>query len=150
MNLPARLLVLFVILFHVAIFMVETFLWMRPGIHEIALRRLTDPVGLDLHAQASVLRLTFVNLGFYNLFLAVAGLAGLAFLRRGEVSVGRTLIGYMCLSAVGAGVVILFSTHAYLGALLQAAPAAVVLVLMVRAYSWDVSRTIFAGRQSDI
>ena len=83
------------------------------------------------------------------LCLAVAGLAGLAFLRRGEAPVGRTLIGYMCLSAVGAGM-LFFSTHAYLGALLQAAPAAAVLVLMVRAYSWDVSRTIFAGRQSDI
>ena len=83
------------------------------------------------------------------LCLAVAGLAGLAFLRRGEAPVGRTLIGYMCVSAVGAGM-LFFSTHAYLGALLQAAPAAAVLVLMVRAFSNDASSTAFASRPKAI
>lgn len=144
MNLPATLLVLFVILFHGAIFLIEVFFWMSPGVHEIALRRLADPVGLDLQAQAAVLRTTFVNLGFYNLFLACAGLAGLALLRRGEVAVGQTLIFYMCLSAVGAGVVLLASTQAYLGALLQAFPAAVAIALMVR--DSQPATSVVAGR----
>jgi hypothetical protein len=38
------------------------------------------------------------------------------------------LIFYMCLSAVGAGVVLALSTRAYLGAVLQSAPAAIALV----------------------
>jgi len=137
MNSAAKMLVLFVILFHAAIFVVEVFFWMNPGVHGIALRRLGGPVGLDLQVQAAVLRATFVNLGFYNLFLAVAGIVGFGFLRRGQVSIGRTLILYMCLSAVGAGVVLLVSTQAYLGALLQATPAAIAIALVVRAVRGD-------------
>ena len=147
MNFPLKSLISFVILLHGAIFLVEVFYWMNPGVHEIALRRLGGPVSLELHVQAAVLRTTFVNLGFYNLFLALAGLAGLAFLWHGKVSVGRTLIFYMCLSAVGAGVVLLVSTHAYIGALLQAVPAAVAIALMVRAFLGDKQpAAAFAGQ----
>jgi uncharacterized membrane protein len=133
MSFSTKLLVWSVIAFHAAIFLVEVFFWMQPGVYGIALQRLADPVGVDPHTQALILKATFINLGFYNLFLAAAGVAGLTLTSRGEVAIGRTLILYMCLSAVGAGIVLLFSTSAYVGALLQALPAAAALGLMVRA-----------------
>lgn len=141
MNLPTKALVWFVVIFHGAIFLIEVFFWMQPGVHVVALRRLVSPVGVDPYTQASILRVTFINLGFYNLFLAAAGLAGLALMSRGEASAGRTLIGYMCLSALGAGIVLFFSTSAYLGALLQAVPAALAFGLMVRAYPFVAALT---------
>ena len=134
MSLPTKALVWVVVVFHGTLFLAEVFFWMQPGVHGIALQRLAGPVGVDPHTQASILRVTFINLGFYNLFLAAAGFAGLVFMSRGEVAIGRTLIVYMCLSAAGAGVVLFLSTSAHVGALLQAIPAAIALGLMVRAY----------------
>ena len=94
------------------------------------LERLTDTSSVALFDQALILKTLFVNQAFYNLFLAIAGIAGLAFLRRGDATVGTTLIAYLCLSAVGAGLVLAISTGAYVGALLQAGPPAVALVAM--------------------
>jgi putative membrane protein len=130
MHRLAKALVLFVITFHAAVFVVEAFLWMRPGIHEPILKRLATEGSVGVHEQALVLQAFLVNQGFYNSFLAIAGIAGLAFLRRGNAPVGYALIVYMCLSAVGAGLVLAISTHAYVGAFLQAVPAAVALVAM--------------------
>jgi putative membrane protein len=135
MNRFAKTLVLVVILLHVAAFVVEAFLWMRPGVHELMLNRLTGTVSVDLHDQALILKSLFVNQGFYNLFLATAGISGLSFVTRGNATIGYTLISYMCLSAIGAGVVLAVSTHAYFGALLQAVPAAVALAALYRAHS---------------
>ncbi len=67
---------------------------------------------------------------FWSLILAIAGIAGLVFLRRGDGTVGRTLVAYLCVAAVGAGIVLAFSTGAYVGAFLQAAPAALALVVI--------------------
>ena len=134
----ATTLVLFVVVFHFAAFVMEALLWMRPAIHEALLPRLNDPLGrvaanaVELHDQALLLKRLFVNQDFYNLFLALAGIAGLLFARRGDLTIGYTLIGYMCLSAIGAGLVLALSTHAFLGASLQALPAAVALAMIVR------------------
>lgn len=133
MNRLTKTLVQFVIFFHLSAFVVEAFLWMRPAVHEAVLGRLTGTSAVALHDQALILKSLFVNQGFYNLFLAIAGIAGLAFLRRGDATIGTTLIAYMCSSAVGAGVVLAVSTGAYIGAFLQAVPPAVALVAMLRA-----------------
>jgi len=131
-------LVVFVIVFHLVVFVVETFLWMQPGIYEFALGRLDAPVAVGLHDQALILESLFVNQGFYNLFLAIAGIVGLVAIRGGDARVGAALIAMMCLSALGAGIVLAFSTGAIIGALLQAGPAAVV--------SWSVCRGLLATR----
>jgi putative membrane protein len=131
MNNFARTMVLFVVAFHAAIFVVEAFLWMHPGVHEFALNRLAIKTTLDLPGQALVLQDFFVNQGFYNLFLAIAGIAGLVFLGRGNAPVGFTLIVYMCLSAIGAGLVLATSTPAKIGAMLQAVPAALALAAII-------------------
>lgn len=130
MSRLAKALVVFVIAFHLWAFVLEAFLWMRPAVHEPMLGRLTGTSSVALLDQALILKTLFVNQAFYNLFLAIAGIAGFAFLRRGDATVGRTLIAYLCLSAVGAGVVLALSTGAYVGALLQAGPPAVALIAM--------------------
>lgn len=135
MSRLAKILVLFVIVFHVLIFAVEALLWMRPGIYEFALPRLNTAVSLGLHEQALLLKPVFINQGFYNLFLATAGVAGLIFLSRGKTQAGHALVGYMCASAVGAGLVLAFTTIAYIGAVLQALPAAVALAVIFRSSS---------------
>lgn len=132
MNRLAKSLALFVIVFHVLVFIVEAFLWMRPAIYEFSLSRFQTVVPLGLHEQALLLKPLFINQGFYNLFLAAAGIAGFAFIARGREEAGRVLVGYMCASAVGAGIVLAFTSIAYIGALLQALPAAVALAAMFR------------------
>jgi uncharacterized membrane protein len=142
MTLPTRALVFFVVIFHMAIFCVEVFFWMSPAVHEIALRRLAIQTALGMQEQALVLRATFVNLGFYNLLVACAGAIGLVLMARGNARAGHALTAYMCVFALGAGIVLLFSTHAYIGALLQAAPAAAALGLMLRARSLDATERV--------
>jgi putative membrane protein len=145
MNNFAKALVLFVIVFHGSIFVAEAFLWMRPGVYEFALNRLAINTSLDLPAQALVLRPFFINQGFYNLFLAGAGVSGLAFLGRGNAPVGYTLITYMCLSAIGAGVVLGTSTPATIGAILQAAPATLALaVILPRLFAGSSDPTLLS------
>jgi putative membrane protein len=129
-----RALVLLVVVFHLMVWLAEAWLWMRPGIYELALARIAEPSALSLRDQASVLRTLFVNQGFYNLFLAGAGAVGLMLSSRGRAQAGQALMVYMCLTAVGAGAVLALTTRAYVGACLQALPAAFALVgLLARA-----------------
>lgn len=129
----AKALALFVAIFHTSIAVVETAFWMHPAVHTLAVKRLTAGSDLSPLVQAQTLKTLFLNLGFYNLFLAIAGIAGLILLARGHLTAGRTLVAYMCVSAVGAGIVLLLSTGAAIGAGLQALPAAAALILMSRA-----------------
>ena len=135
MNRLAKTLVLFVIVFHVLAFFIEAVLWMRPAIYEFSLSRFQTVVPLGLHEQALLLKPLFINQGFYNLFLATAGVAGLVLFAQGKKEAGRALVGYMCASAVGAGIVLAFTSIAYIGALLQALPAAIALAAIFRSSS---------------
>jgi len=108
---------------------------MRPAIYEFSLSRLADPVAVDLRDQAKILRVLFVNQGFYNLFVAAAGVAGLVFVRRGQAAVGTALIVYMCLFAAGAGIVLAVTTIGYIVALLQTVPAAIAAASILRSQS---------------
>lgn len=128
----AKALALFVAIFHTSIAIVETAFWMHPAVYTVAVRRLTSGSDLSPLVQAQTLKTLFFNLGFYNLFLAGAGMAGLVLLARGSIPAGHALIACMCLSATGAGIVLLISTGAVIGAALQAGPAALALVLMYR------------------
>jgi putative membrane protein len=138
MSRLAKSLVLFVIVFHALVFVIEAFLWMRPGIYEFSVPRMNGSLTIGIAEQALAMKTVFVNQGFYNLFLAVAGVAGLILLSRGKTQAGHALVCYMCASAVGAGVVLAFTTIAYGGAVLQALPAAIALALMFRSSSSSV------------
>jgi putative membrane protein len=139
MSRLAKALALFVILFHIIIFVAEAFLWMRPAFYEVALNRLNGASVLALDEQALALKAVFVNLGFYNLFLAIAGITGFYFLGRRNAPVGFVLMRFMCFFAIGAGIVLAVSTTAYVGAFLQAVPAAFALVLMSRSNSISIA-----------
>src|SRR5689334_19503230 len=103
---------------------------MQPSVYELALSKLSTGCSLDAYEQARVLRPLFVNQGFYNSFIAAGAASGLVLWRRSRSEAGRALIQYACGSALAAGLVLARSTSAYLGALLQAAPAAVALILL--------------------
>jgi putative membrane protein len=75
-------------LLHVVIFVLESVLWSRPQVFK--------RFGLHSAAEAETVRPMAFNQGFYNLFLAIAGLAGLAVLPSSR-AIGLTL----CLVAVG-------------------------------------------------
>jgi len=137
--------VLFVVIFHMAVFVVEALLWPEPSIHRLALSKLNYDLLLAPDEQAETLRRLFVNQGFYNLFLACAGAVGLRALARGNSIVGYTLIRYMCLSAVGAGVVLALSTRAYAGAFFQAVPAGLALWLLQREAGGMLQQRTLAG-----
>lgn len=127
-----RFLVVFVIFFHLVAFIGEVFLWMYPSVHEFSLKRLDVPVDVGLYEQALILKTLFVNQGFYNLFVACGGIIGLWMRVNGFKERGDVLLAYMCLFAVGAGVVLLFTTRAYIPGVLQSVPALIALILMYR------------------
>jgi putative membrane protein len=126
----AKSLVIFVIAFHLVVFVVEAFLWMR--IYEVALPHFGSAIAPGLREQALILKPAFVNQGFYNLFLAAAGILGFVLLGRGNRQAGITLIAYMCACAAAAGVVLACTTSAYVGAVLQALPALATLIVLRR------------------
>jgi putative membrane protein len=132
MSVSAKVLVAAIALFHAVIFVVESFFWMTPAVYGVALKRLVERVSPDPLQQALTLKILFVNLGFYNLFVAGAGIAGMVLLVRGERPAGKALIVWMCVSALCAGLVLLVSTQALIGAAAQAVPAALALILIAR------------------
>lgn len=125
LNRLTKALVVFVIIDFLMFFILEAIFWMQPFVHNLLLDWFNNPpasLSYDMHAL--VLKKLFINQGFYNLFIAVGGIAGLYQLKRNKV-VGYALILFTCFAAVGAGVVLAASSRAYLLAFLQAAPAAV-------------------------
>ena len=125
-------LIAFVIVFHLIAFVGEAFLWMNPAIHEFLLQKLDTPIEASLYEQALILETLFVNQGFYNLFVALGGIAGFCLRAKSYKAQGTTLLAYMCFFAVGAGLVLLATTSAYIGGVLQAAPAFLALILMYK------------------
>ncbi|MGY1454043.1 DUF1304 domain-containing protein [Streptomyces sp. SS8] len=79
-------------------------------------------------ADAPEVRLWRVNVGFYNLFLALGLIAGVVSLHTGDANTGRSLIVYVCLFMVAAGTVLFVSDRGlWRGSLGQAAPPAIAL-----------------------
>jgi putative membrane protein len=123
MNWTTKALVSFVVLVHLMFFVLEAIFWMQPAIYSILLGFLDNPVSSDYPTQALTLRNLFINQGFYNLFLATTGLMGLALTNKEPRAPGFLLILVLCFCGFGAGIVLAFSTKAYVLAILQAVPA---------------------------
>ncbi len=70
--------------FHVFIFALESVRWTDPETRKI--------FGVATEADAVTMKALAFNQGFYNLFLALATLLGIAFLFSGLVPVGYTLV----------------------------------------------------------
>ena len=102
MNLASQVFALLAAALHILIFCMESLWFMRPSVHK--------RFGAATTADAEARRLFAFNQGFYNLFLAIGVLVGLALLHvSGNVTIGRTLVLFSCACMVGAGVVLFFS-----------------------------------------
>ncbi|MCU7615744.1 DUF1304 domain-containing protein [Chryseobacterium sp. PBS4-4] len=126
-NTLTKSLVFFVILDFFMFFVLEVIFWMQPFVYNILLEMFNNPPKtLDFSMHALVLKKLFINQGFYNLFFAFGGLAGLYYLNKNK-AVGYALTALVCFSAVGAGIVLAITSKAYILAFFQAVPAAIAL-----------------------
>lgn len=106
---------------HVLIFCMESLWWTTPGVQK-RFRQTPE--------QAHATRLFAFSQGFYNLFLALGVLAGLALVLAGHPTVGMTLATGSCLSMLGAAVVLVASApQMKRGALIQGTAPLIFLVL---------------------
>ena len=113
-------------LVHVLIFCMESLLWTTP---QVRARFRQSP------EQADATRLFAFNQGFYNLFLALGTLGGLALVLSGRSRVGWTLVYWNCLFMLGAAIVLAASAPAMRrGAVIQG--AAPLLFLVLAAVRW--------------
>ena len=87
---------------HVYIFVLESLCWERPATRKA--------FGIQTDAEAIATKPMAFNQGFYNLFLALITVAGLAFTLASSTTVGATLIFAGAGSMVAAGLVLLLSS----------------------------------------
>lgn len=113
---------------HILAFVWETLLFQRPGVHRGVFAIPT--------ADVPSVRLWAFNVGFYNLFIAGGLIAGVIVWMRGNESVGRALVIYLCLFALLAGIALFASDRLALsrprgtgvgGALFQGVPPLIAL-----------------------
>jgi putative membrane protein len=80
--------------------------------------------------QIAAVRPMAFNQGFYNLFLAVGIVGGLALVAAGSVDAGRAVVLFACACMVGAGAVLLSTNRRFVrSAAIQALPPLVAIVV---------------------
>ena len=107
----------------------ESVLFRRPSVHSGVFAVPT--------ADVPAVRLWAFNVGFYNLFLAGGMITGVIAWATGYVTVGRTLVIYLCLFMFLAGIVLFISDRlamsrpkgkGVVGAICQSTPPLIALV----------------------
>jgi putative membrane protein len=87
---------------HVAIFVMESVLWMRPAVWK--------RFGLRSQDDAQTIRPMALNQGFYNLFLAIGVVVGFVLLAHPSLLLaGAVLIFFSCASMLAAALVLVIS-----------------------------------------
>jgi putative membrane protein len=121
MPLIASLAALLAVGFHVLFFILESVTFSQPT---VAAR-----FGLTTPEQIAAVRPMAFNQGFYNLFLAVGIVGGLALVAAGSVDAGRAIVLFACACMVGAGLVLLSTNRRFVrSAAIQAVPPLVAIV----------------------
>ena len=92
---------------HILVFLWESVLFQRPGVHQGVFSVAT--------ADVPVVRLWAFCVGFYNLFLAVGLFIGVGAWATGSDVVGRTLLVYICAFMVLSGIVLFIADRMALG-----------------------------------
>jgi putative membrane protein len=110
---------------HVGIFVMESVLWRRPEVHRL--------FGVSDPAHAEMMSFALLNQGFYNLFLALGALAGVAYssdiLFTGS---HNELLVFTALFMIGAALVLYVGDRRlWRGALIQGGPPLLALVVAV-------------------
>ncbi|MBN8222861.1 MAG: DUF1304 domain-containing protein [Spirochaetes bacterium] len=110
---------------HVLFFAMESLFWMKPAVRKIFRRT---------EAEAQTTKLMALNQGYYNLFLAVATVAGIYLWSTGYVSQAVAILTVTLGSMVAAALVLLFSAGIAMlrGVLLQGLIPAITLALIWR------------------
>lgn len=85
-------------LLHVGFFAVESLAWMRPGVHSV--------FGVASTDEAETLRFAMFNQGFYNLFLALGALVGVAVSSDVVVETRHELLVFCAVFMIGAALVL--------------------------------------------
>lgn len=110
-------------LFHVYVFTLESITWRTP--------KTWKRFGLPSQDHADITAPMAFNQGFYNLFLGLGAIVGIALLGT-KSAVGFTLILFAALSMVGAGVVLFFSVkRSRRAAMIQAGPPLIGACLVI-------------------
>lgn len=113
--------------FHILFFCVES-LWFIS-------KKFYKNFGVKTAEDAEKMRVMAYNQGFYNLFLAVGCLIGIAMIVDGYAIAGHTLLLFTCSCMVGAAVVLLSSKPQLLSAaLIQGGPPLAAIILHFFAY----------------
>ena len=121
MPLIASLAALLAAAFHVLFFVLESVTFRQPS---VAAR-----FGLTTPEQIAAVRPMAFNQGFYNLFLAIGVVGGLALLASGSGDAGRAIVLFACTCMVGAGLVLLSTNRRFVrSAAIQAVPPLVAIV----------------------
>ncbi len=110
---------------HVLFFAMESLFWMKPAVRKIFRRT---------EAEAQTTKLMALNQGYYNLFLAIATVAGIYLWNTGYVSQAVAILTVTLGSMVAAALVLLFSAGMAMlrGVLLQGLVPAIALALIWR------------------
>jgi putative membrane protein len=121
MPLVASLAALLAAAFHVLFFVLESVTFSQPT---VAAR-----FGMTTPEQIAAVRPMAFNQGFYNLFLAIGIVGGLALVAAGSVEAGRAVVLFSCACMVGAGAVLLSTNRRFVrSAAIQALPPLVAIV----------------------
>lgn len=108
------LLIFLAILFHIYVFMLESFTWRDPKTWKV--------FGISSQEHADIIAPMALNQGFYNLFLAIGAGVGLVMLGVNSV-ISLTLLTFASLSMASAGMVLFFSVKtSRRAAIIQAGP----------------------------
>jgi putative membrane protein len=106
--------------FHVLFFVLESITFSQP--------RVAARFGLTTPEQIAAVRPMAFNQGFYNLFLAIGIVGGLALVASGSVEAGRAIVLFACACMVAAGLVLLASSRRFArSAAIQAVPALIAI-----------------------
>jgi putative membrane protein len=99
----AQIFALLAALLHVAIFVMESFIFTRPAIY--------SRFGIKSQQDAETIRPMAYNQGFYNLFLAIGIFVGLVLISRGGEGriAGSALVAFACAS-MGLAAIVLITT----------------------------------------
>ncbi len=118
MNTIALIFVVVAGVFHLAVFAMESLLFMKPSTYK--------RFGVPTEAEATIAKPWAFNQGFYNLFLALGALGGLV--AGGDK--GHAISLFACACMVGAGLVLIGSNlRMARAAAMQAGPPLAALVL---------------------
>lgn len=109
---------------HAGFFVIESLLWRRPQVHRLFGVRSAD--------DADTMAFALFNQGFYNLFLALGTLAGVALSTDLIVDARHELLVFCALFMIGAAVVLVASNRRlWRGALVQGGLPLVAMLLAV-------------------